>query len=230
MSGGLRGVTTFGELADAARRGSLIPSMSASVTLGPRPPATPGLASTAINPAVGRIIGQLMVSDVKERFSTGTAPDGSAWRPLKNARVNGGSVPLRDTGVLMASFHSTVEPDGVVVSTTHPAAATHNFGATITPKRAKHLAIPLTKEAKRAGSPRKFARKLAVRPTRKAGTLLMFERDRKGRQVGQFLLVDSVTIPARPFMGISDRAMSQIEQVLFEAAARGWLGGPGGAS
>jgi phage gpG-like protein len=212
----LRGVTTFDQFAAAARRGELTPSLA--VTPGG------GRAGGGVDlpPQLANVIRQLMVSDVKSHIASGTSPDGAAFRPLKGVRVSGGSVPLRDTGVLMASIHGTVEGNAVVVQTTHPAAPVHNFGATIRPTKAKKLAIPLTREAKRAGSPRRFPRKLAVRPTRKAGTLLMFEAGKVG--TGQFLLVDSVTIPARPFMGLSAGCLSNISRAVAEAVARGWYG------
>lgn len=69
------------------------------------------------------------------------------------------------------------------------------FGATIRAKRAKNLAIPLTDEARQAGSPRKFNDLFPIRS--KKGNLLLVRRS--GQQIEPlYKLQPSVTIPPRP--------------------------------
>lgn len=194
---GVARVYTFAEFAVVAASGGLVP-----------PPATP------LPPAVGRVVGQILVSDIRQRFATGTAPDGTRWRPLKYPRPNGGNHPLRDTGALAASFTARADATGVTVGTTHPGAALQNAGGTVVPRRGKFLAVPLTREAKRAGSPRRM---------RGDDRTPLFARKVGGRMVGHFLLVRKAVVPARPFLGVSRTASEQVGRVLLEAAARGWV-------
>ena len=81
----------------------------------------------------------------------------------------------------------------------------HEYGATIKPKKGKYLAIPLTKEAQAAGSPRAFSDLRFVNA--KGGRLLMV-RDKKKRggkteSEAMYLLVKSVSLPERSFIRAS---------------------------
>lgn len=106
----------------------------------------------------------------------------------------------------------------MVVGTNHPGAALLNFGGLIRAK-GKMLAIPLTKEAVRAGSPRRFRGDLKFRAVGRRKFLLGTE-DKAGRFVGQFLLVDQVKVPAREFFGVSDKAIEQVADALALAGFR----------
>lgn len=190
----------------------------------------PGLPPSGLPPQLGRVIAQLMLSDVRRRFTTATAPDGSAWRPLGKPRASGGDKPLRDTGELLASLSARSDTRGAVVGTTHPAAALQNFGGVVRPKSAKSLAIPLTREAKRASSPRRFRRELEWRPAKRRGVSLLVEvlagrRPGKPRETPQYLLVPQATVPARPFMGLSADGLKRIGEALAEYVAKNWSGG-----
>ncbi|AWM35902.1 Phage virion morphogenesis family protein [Gemmata obscuriglobus] len=196
-------VLSFADLARAARQ-----------------PAAGPLALPAAAPLdapTGRELVQILVSDVKRRFSTGTAPDGTPWRPLRYGRAfrgGGTAQPLRDTGALMASFTGRFTGDEVVVGTNHPGAALHNFGGTVVPRRGKFLAIALTAAAKRAGSPRNL-RGTAREP--------LFARRVNGRLVGHFLLVRKAVVPRREFLGVSEPGATAAAAALAESAARRWL-------
>lgn len=109
-------------------------------------------------------IAQLGVSDVKKHLADSRSPDGRPFAPLAHGRIRGGSaIPLRDRGFLLASINGRVGENGIAVGTNLEYAGIHNFGGTIVPKRTKFLAIPLTIEALRAGSPRRFPRPLSPR-------------------------------------------------------------------
>lgn len=87
----------------------------------------------------------------------------------------------------------------------------HEYGATIKPKKGKYLAIPLTKEAQAAGSPRAFSDLRFVNA--KNGNLLMV-RDKKKRggkteSEAMYLLVKSVTLPERSFIRASFDAQQE---------------------
>lgn len=170
-----------------------------------------------LTPAAGRAIGAAMAADVRQRFVTATDPGGRPWRPLKFARPSGPGKPLRDTGLLVGSITHTHGPDWVAVGTNHPGAGLHQFGGTVTPRGGKYLAIPLTRQAKRAGSPRRFPGKLSPRIGKRGGVMV------DGRGVAQFALVKSVAVPARPFLGLSDGGWRAVADVIAELALRDWM-------
>lgn len=210
---GLADRTTFAEFARRARAGGLTPDPA-----GERR-ANSAVAPLRLPPAVGREIGLILVADIKTRFATGTDPAGQRWRPLKHPRPRGGDQPLRDTGRLMASFTARVEPAAVVVGTNHPGAALQNAGGVVRAKT-KMLAIPLTKEAVRSGGPRRFKGRLEFRPTGKRRVFLLGTGDARGNFSGQFLLVDSVRVARREFMGVSAAGLGRVAAVLAAAGFR----------
>jgi phage gpG-like protein len=188
-------------LADLAR--------AANAASGPlAPPLDP---RKPLDARTGRELVQVVVADVKKRFATSTAPDGARWKPLRYARPRGGDRPLRDTGRLMASITGTADATSVTVGTARPGAALHQDGGVVRPRKGKFLAIPLTKEAARAGSPRK------MRPSRGKP---VFAKKVGGRWVGHFLLVKQAKVPARPFLGLSKEGERAVGAVLADAAAR----------
>jgi phage gpG-like protein len=211
---------TFEEFVRRARQGAFTPTPGAGPTA-----VTPPGAPVRLPEAVGKQVGQIVITDIKTRITRGVDVAGRAFRPLKHARVRGGAQPLRDTGRLLASFTARVEPAAVVVGTMHPGAAIHDAGGVIRAK-GKMLAIPLTREAQRSGGPRRFGKKkdLQLRGTKKRRVFVLGVEDKRGEFVGQFLLVDQVTIPQREFMGVSDNALGQIAEVLalsgFRVAGR----------
>jgi phage gpG-like protein len=153
----------------------------------------------------------MAVSGAKEHFRESRTPEGQAWKPLAHPRVSGGDKPLRDKGLLMASLSASVTEGQLRLMASHPGANVHQFGATIRPKRAKKLAIPLSREAKRAGRPKNFPRKLRWRPTNGSSSLLYEVTGKRVKKVTMhFVLVDQVTIPARKFVGFSDETIARI--------------------
>lgn len=109
-------------------------------------------------------IGQQIKDQIRERFTTKTAPDGSPWK--KN--ITGTSILVR-SGNLAGVMKHVVSGDEVLVGPFGKPrlyAAIHQFGGTITPKSAKALRF----------------------------------------QIGNRLIhAKKVTIPARPFLGLSDQ-------------------------
>lgn len=163
-----------------------------------------------------------IVADVKENFVRSADPDGKAWRPLLFQRPRGGSLPLRDTGVLMASVTAAgkghverVTNVSVTVGTNLEYAAIHQAGGVVYPKKT-FLAIPKTREAQRAGSPRRFPRVLFAKVGKQGGVLV----EAKSGTV-QYALARQVTIPARPFLGFGRRLLDKLKQLV-----EGWLAEP----
>lgn len=176
-------------------------------------PLAPVPADFTIGPELGRELVQIVVSDVKSRFLTSTAPDGRQWKPLKYARPRGPGQPLLDTGALMASITGTFDATSVTVGTNRPGAALHQFGGTVRPKKGKFLTVPLTPAAVRAGSPRMMTGTAAVP---------LFARMVGGRWVGHFLCVRKAEVPARPFLGLSRRGGEAVVAAVQDELARRW--------
>lgn len=120
-----------------------------------------------------KLLRVVIIADVKERFARGVDPYDQPWKPLSLKRIRGDvDLPLRDTGVLMASITGSGKGAGNHVERTAPLqfdigtnliyAAIHQAGGTIRPRNAKALAIPWTLEALRAGSPKNFPRELEL--------------------------------------------------------------------
>ena len=122
-------------------------------------------------------------------------------------------------------------------------AGVHEYGATISAKNVKHLAIPLNMEAKNAGSPRKFndLRFIPIspgygflvrdrkHPQKAPGRKKQEKHDAKKHPSGgeedprpnedyewMYMLVDSVTIPERSFIRAIDYFQSNIEGELID--------------
>ncbi|MTI82739.1 MAG: phage virion morphogenesis protein [Firmicutes bacterium] len=88
--------------------------------------------------AMHRDIGEHLVSSTKDRFETGTAPDGSRWPESIRAQNEGGQT-LRDTSNLYNSITYHARPDLVEVGTNSRIAPVHQEGKIIKVKQARHL-------------------------------------------------------------------------------------------
>lgn len=162
---------------------------------------------------IGRRMADILVKDVRGRFVTSTDPGGRPWKPLaKSPRVGGGGLPLLDSGLLRASVFGYGTATGAAVATNMPYAALHEYGGTVRPVTSKYLAIPLTREAKRVGSPRRFPVKLKFRPIRgrvARGALY-------AAKVDHYLLVTEAVVPARPFLAPSPAALAAIDDLIAD--------------
>ena len=174
----------------------------------------------------------LAVADTQQRFNLQKAPDGTPWAPLKHARIitaGGVGLALLDTGQLRASIRAKASDTELVVSSNKEYAGVHQYGGTIRPVRAKFLCIPLTREAKYAGSPRRFRGTLFPILNRARTKGVLVERRTVGRgksartvEVEHFFMTKSVTIPARPFLGFSLEFLRDAEEILTDAVNR-WV-------
>jgi hypothetical protein len=146
-------------------------------------------------------VGNLMVRHIREMHRDAPPPD-----PTDSSTV-------RRTGTLLRSYAHTVEETGggglqLTVGVTHQSAkgkalqyaATHEFGATIRAKGDGWLAIPLpaakTERGVPRGGPRDFENTFFIRS--KSGDKLVLMQKIGTGVVPIFVMVKSVTIPARP--------------------------------
>lgn len=147
-------------------------------------------------------IGAAGVSSTRRNFDAGTTPYGEPWKPLKLRQGD----PLKQTGRMMMSITSSLSGSGASMGVTigsnygrqaggDSIVRLHHFGGVIRPKNAKALAIPLTKAAMNAGSPRGFGGLRLVWPKGKKHGWLV--EGSKKSSVIHYLLVKSVNVPAR---------------------------------
>jgi phage virion morphogenesis protein len=106
------------------------------------------LEAKARNLAGGlKIVGEALLREQNRRFQTETDPDGKPWAklaPLTVATRGGVSGPiLRRSGQLMRSGAWQVSGATLRIGVNTIYAAVHQFGATIRPKTAGRLAVPL---------------------------------------------------------------------------------------
>lgn len=199
--------------------------------IGPAGTLTPGPID--VPEPLGNRMALVLSGDMKNHFTRGSGPNGETWKPIR-PRPQGGDKPLLNTGKMRASITGIAEPHGASAGTNALQANLHNAGGTIRPVNAKMLSIPLTREAVRAGSPRRFPRNLFVIKSRKGNVLLVEAppktktgkvKKRKlnaseqtilaglgdtGGLVPHYVLVRSVTIPARPFGGFTKEAVGDV--------------------
>jgi len=147
---------------------------------------------------------------VNQTFQAGRDPiSGAQWKPTSNftlsLRFSGGGQTMvaRGGDGLFGSIvgrSPEVTPSSVKIGTGKIYGPIHQNGGIIRPVKAKALALPLTKEAARAGSPRRFPRPLFV--PRGIPGLAESTRGGKGLKM-QYRFMDQVKIPMRRFLGVS---------------------------
>lgn len=96
------------------------------------------LATTQDMQPVFATVGRVLVNRIRLGFKLGIDPWGAPWAALKIRKGQ----PLRDTGLLQRSIVSRPDASGVTVGTNKLQARVHQFGATITPKKAPRLVFP----------------------------------------------------------------------------------------
>lgn len=160
-------------------------------------------------------MGRALKTGTQMRFRTTTGPDGGQWEKSFRARHEGGQT-LSLTRRLRNSITYQATGSSVAVGTNVIYAAIHQFGGTIRAKAGPFLSIPVTPAARAAGSPRNMAG-LHVAQTLKGQFILVNEKG-----VTQYLLRAQVTIPARPFLGVSDGDRTEILGVVERYLQARW--------
>lgn len=162
-----------------------------------------------------RRIADYMVSSTQRKISSGISPANS---PLTR-NVKQGSKTLRDTGGLISSIAGKSGRTTAEAGTNKVYARILQEGGTITPKRAKSLAIPAS--ARTRTLMRQFGSTPAscIRGMKGGGytvwtqgKAVMARKGKRGRPFVLFILRRSVKIPARPFLYIDARD----EHFIFE--------------
>lgn len=146
-------------------------------------------------------LGEYLQRSTQERFKTQTAPDGTPWAPLqpryaRRKKYHQDKV-LTLRGYLRSSIHYQVTgPDAVQVGTNIQYAGVHQFGAAI----------------QQAAQSRRLR-------FRSAAGRILFAGARHKRGVTERWVTRGayqVTIPARPFLGISAADDAEIREIILD--------------
>lgn len=137
-------------------------------------------------------VGELLQASTKDRFRQETAPDGTPWTPLKPATVRARKrrgksqiAILRESGHLAGSNRTEVSGTGVEIGSPVEYAAIHQLGGTINIP-ARQGTVRLARKRKGVAG-RRFAKKTS-----------------KTAEVRNVSIPGySVTIPARPYFGLT---------------------------
>lgn len=176
-----------------------------------------GLPAEGDMKPVMTVVGRVLLSAAQMRFRSMSGPDGKAWKKSRRALEAGGQT-LSLSALLRRSLTYEASRDGVAVGTNLAYAAIHQFGGIIRAKSGPFLAIPITAKARDEGSPRNMPG-LKVAQSIKGQFMLV---DSKTGTV-HFLLRRQVTMPARPYIGLSAQdevnVLTAIQNHLRRAAA-----------
>jgi phage gpG-like protein len=187
------------------------------------------------------VLAVMLTADLKTNFEAGHAPDGTAWPALAHPRprTGGADQPLRDRGLLLASLTAggahhvqEISDAALVVGTNLDYARLQQEGGEVRPTSAKALAIPLTAEAARVGCARDWTGPplFVFRATKGQHAFLAEAQQKGGRKsftqlVLHYILVASVKVPARPFLGFSKSFIGLALRAVGDFVARRLGGG-----
>ena len=165
-------------------------------------------------------IGNYAVSSVVKRIKTGVPPQDS---PLTVESKRGNNT-LQDTGRLMQSINYQVRGDSVVIGTNRKFADVMQHGATITPKSAQKLAIPVGWRIRRSVQANGI--RGTIDELKSQGWHIFFtdkaimgskgKGKRKTTKVF-FVRKGSVEIPPRPFLYADEDDKAEMKQIIEEA-------------
>lgn len=177
--------------------------------------AQPATGSTSGRDTLAARIGERLVKSTRERFKTQTAPDGTPWAPLKPATIRrkkynpdkiltlrgylGGNAASGGQGPRF----QPIDDYTVEVGVNAKYGAIHQFGGEI----------------------QRSSRQATVRYRSVAGRVLFAGRKDKKATARQVSIPEhSITMPARPFLGISASDDQDIRQIIRDwIAERGTL-------
>lgn len=161
------------------------------------------LQAVGDDPGLLRILGDYGRDSTRRRFIAQTGPDGSPWKGLSEAyaaiKPSGYGI-LYLSGALEGSVTYRSGASSVSWGSPMVYAAVHQFGATIVPKNAKALSFVL------------------------GDTFAAGNSGAMGTRQAFLVQVQSVTIPARPYLGISTEDREEIPQLAGEYLMRRFEG------
>ena len=146
-------------------------------------------------------IGLSLVTSTQHRFDTSTSVDGSPWPPSLRVKKHGGETLIL-SGRLYRSITANASATGVEIGTNVVYAAIHQFGGTVN-QGARHQTLHFR--------------------TDKAGRQRFSTAKKSNRSKDVAVHAHTITMPARPFIGLDDDDDAAILKI-----AENWLAGQGG--
>lgn len=158
-------------------------------------------------------IGARLIDTTTERFETRKDPSGIGWRALKKGTLrrkkNKGRI-LDETGNLMDSIDYEVEGDVLRVGTSLKYGEVHQFGGTVHVPARQQTNLHRAKTTK-GGRKGQFVSPKAKLKSALAKSVTIPAHD--------------VTIPPRPFLGLSKKDETAIKRIVLKAARKALKGG-----
>ena len=164
-------------------------------------------ALTALKRALGdkktilRQIGEALVASTDERFVSMQSPDGAPWKPLHPRTIRqkrNKQKILTERGLLRGSIHYELNGDTLEVGTDRKYGAIHQFGGVVK--------IPARTQTVKIGTKGKNKGRFMKAKSKAAHAI---ERT--------FIIpAHDVTIPARPFLGLSSDDKEEIVEIVHK--------------
>lgn len=187
--------------------------------------------------AVLLAVGNKMKEQALETFRRQRDPvTGAPWLKtgglaLMTRPGGGGSgKTLSDTGLLLQSIMSrapkVIGGDSVAIEARRPYAAMHQYGEkNLKPRSAKMLALPLTRQARRSGSARRWwkqneSKKPFIFTSQRGNSFIATADPRTRALTLAFILKESVKIPQRRYLGLGLGHKLEIEYLIIGMAER----------
>lgn len=168
-------------------------------------------------------IGNYGETSTRLRFKNQVGPDGKPWKASERARRTGGQTLVLSSRLLRSIGH-TSSASGAEWGTNVVYAGIHNFGGKI--DRAAFSSWTRLRTDARG----RLLRQSAIREGG-SDRLAVFARATHKRAVERRYTVGaySITMPARPFLGVNDQDAAEILQLANDAVGQAASGNRGGA-
>jgi hypothetical protein len=171
--------------------------------------------------------GVMLAESARRRLIEGRAPDGTPHQRRAGLTQwsTKGPRPGRDTGQLARSITSgglSRKGGDLVLSWGSPLERLRWYeeGGTVRPKRARLLAVPLTRRAKRYSSPKKYPEQLILIKGRKGRFWLVQKPEGSGAWKFIYALIPKAVRPARPLLPPSPRDVASLNREINKALDR----------
>ena len=178
-----------------------------------------------LQPLLGDI-GEAIVQRAKARFNTSSGPDGSTWRPKRQA--DGRKTLIGPSGDLRRQIVSRATAQAVVVQATAKYAAIHQFGGSI--ERPAYSKLVRHRTDAKGDLLRSAIIKNAAGQAR--GLVFAMNSHKATRVKERWFEVAAhrIKIPARPFLPVrADGSLYPAEQAEIMVQINAWLAGGVGA-
>lgn len=181
-----------------------------------------------------KFIGEEMLARTQQRLRRGIDVHGRPFKPSHRVKKEGGQT-LWDDGGLAASVNYSLTSDGLDLYSSDKRARVHFLGLVIRPKNGKYLTIPLrapggayarkdrfvSGNANRTGARASHYSKKSTFFKTFGDRLYLMQKTGDGKLRALFLLVRSVKMPKREWLGYSQDDLEMAMRVLGDGIVGG---------